>query len=190
MFASYAVLRRLLAVTFMGALVGGCAGSNSKGQSTEPLDESMEPAQSAPSLSSDTPRRAFDADGNPYMPGSTILLDRTFYFEYDQSVIKPEAFPALEAHARMLIEHPDRRVTIEGHADERGTRDYNLALGERRAQAVRLFLVSAGVPTRQIETVSYGEERPEDSRHADSAWSRNRRAAMVYRGTDTVASTR
>jgi peptidoglycan-associated lipoprotein len=70
---------------------------------------------------------------------------------------------------------------IEGHADERGTREYNLALGERRADAIRTFLLSAGVSPRQLEMVSYGEERPDDPGNNDAAWSRNRRAVLIYR---------
>jgi peptidoglycan-associated lipoprotein len=70
---------------------------------------------------------------------------------------------------------------IEGHADERGTREYNLALGERRANAIRSFLTAAGVSSTQIETVSYGEERPDDPGHSEAAWARNRRAVLVYR---------
>ena len=84
-------------------------------------------------------------------------------------------------HGGILRSNPDRSVVIEGHADERGTREYNLALGERRADAVRSFLVSAGVSPRQIEIVSYGEERPEDPGHDEAAWARNRRAVMIYR---------
>lgn len=171
-------LGNLLAVIFIGGLIGGCAGTSS----TDPLEESVEPSLSAPSVTSTAPRPpAFDADGNPYTPGSTDLLNRTFYFEYDRFVLKPNDLASLKTHARTLLNNPDRSITIEGHADERGTRDYNLALGERRANSVRLFLVSAGVPAEQIETVSYGEERPEDARRNDAAWSRNRRAFMTYR---------
>ncbi len=75
----------------------------------------------------------------------------------------------------------DRSIVLEGHCDERGTREYNLALGENRSNAVRSFLTSAGVSPRQIETVSYGEERPDDPGHSEAAWERNRRAIMIYR---------
>ena len=87
----------------------------------------------------------------------------------------------LRDQASWLQRNRGKRITIEGHADERGTREYNLALGERRADAVRSFLTSAGVERRQIETVSYGEERPEDPGHDEGAWARNRRAIMIYR---------
>ena len=84
-------------------------------------------------------------------------------------------------HADYLRDFRNRSIVIEGHCDERGTREYNLALGERRAQAVQSYLTSAGVRASQIDTVSYGEERPEDPGHDESAWSKNRRAEMTYR---------
>ncbi|GAA5315281.1 MAG: hypothetical protein AseanaTS_04860 [Candidatus Pelagadaptatus aseana] len=85
-------------------------------------------------------------------------LDTVFYFDFDQSVLKPEARAALTAHAAQLKASP-RSVRLEGHADERGTREYNMALGERRAKAVRDFLVLQGVDSSNLETISYGEER-------------------------------
>ena len=80
-----------------------------------------------------------------------------------------------------MTRNRDRRLVIEGHCDERGTREYNLALGERRANAVTSFLISAGVRRSQIETVSYGEERPDDPGHDEAAWGKNRRAVVIYR---------
>lgn len=180
---SIRVFASLLAVAIVGGLMGGCA---TKGKPTDPLEEPMESAP--PMTSSAEPMPAFDSNGNPYVPGTTDLLTRTFYFEYDRSVLRPEAMRNLKAHARTLVEHPDRNVVIEGHADERGTRDYNLALGERRADAVRLFLVSSGVASEQIEIVSYGEEKPDDTRHNEAAWSRNRRASMIYQSQNGARS--
>ena len=81
----------------------------------------------------------------------------------------------------MLASNRDRSISIQGHTDERGTREYNLALGEKRAATLRRFLVSAGVRSSQVEMISYGEERPEDSGHNESSWSRNRRAIIIYR---------
>ena len=88
---------------------------------------------------------------------------------------------ALELHAKILKRNSDRSLVIEGHCDERGTREYNLALGEQRANAVSSFLRSSGVSSRQLETVSYGEEQPSDPGHNESAWSKNRRAVLSYR---------
>ena len=108
-------------------------------------------------------------------------MARTFYFAYDQSNLSQNDLAILEMHARVLAENPARRILIQGHCDERGTREYNLALGERRADTVRRFLLSAGASGSQVETVSYGEERPEDPGHNEASWSRNRRAIVAYR---------
>jgi peptidoglycan-associated lipoprotein len=121
-----------------------------------------------------------DEEGNP-VDASGQTLARVFYFEYDRAVLRPDALTALEGHAAYLRNHPERRVAVEGHCDERGTREYNLALGERRGEAVRTFLVSSGVSRSQVDVVSYGEERPADPGHSESAWAANRRAEMIYR---------
>jgi peptidoglycan-associated lipoprotein len=107
-------------------------------------------------------------------------LIKTIYFDFDQSVLGEEALTSLRAHARLLRENPDRSMIIEGHADERGSREYNLALGQSRAEVVRSFLLTQGVHARQIETVSYGEEKPESTAHSETGWSRNRRAFLSY----------
>lgn len=104
---------------------------------------------------------------------------KTVYFEFDSSNIRSEDLPVLDAHASRLTSSGDR-VRIEGHCDERGTREYNLALGERRANTVRRYLMSRGVASSQIEVVSYGEERPADPGHNETAWARNRRAFLDY----------
>lgn len=104
---------------------------------------------------------------------------KTVYFEFDSSNIRSEDLPVLDEHASRLASSGDR-VRIEGHCDERGTREYNLALGESRANTVRRYLMSRGVSSSQIEVVSYGEERPADAGHNETAWARNRRAFLDY----------
>lgn len=105
----------------------------------------------------------------------------TFYFDFDKSEIKPEARDALLAHATYLAANGSANVRLEGHADERGTKEYNIALGDRRAQAVERFLVVNGVGRGQIETVSYGEERPAAVGHEEGSWSQNRRVEVIYK---------
>jgi peptidoglycan-associated lipoprotein len=105
---------------------------------------------------------------------------KTFYFEFDQSTIKSESRPALAAHAAYLSANPSAKVVIEGHCDERGTKGYNIALGERRGNSIAKFLVVNGVAKSQIEVVSYGEERPANSGHTEAAWAQNRRAFIEY----------
>lgn len=101
----------------------------------------------------------------------------TFYFEYDSSDLKPEAMRALDVHARDL-QGNGARVVLEGHADERGTREYNMALGERRAKAVQRYLVLQGVAPAQLELVSYGEERPVAMGSDEQSWAQNRRVEL------------
>ena len=109
-----------------------------------------------------------------------LLSQRVVYFDFDRSSIKSEARAVIEAHAQHLAANPSARVTLEGHCDERGTREYNLSLGERRAKAVQQVMVLLGVSARQIEFVSYGEERPAAMGHSESAWRLNRRVELVY----------
>ena len=108
-----------------------------------------------------------------------LLATRVVYFDYDSSAIVDAAMPMLKAHAAYLSEKGNS-ITVEGHADERGTREYNIALGERRADAVRRVLLANGVSASQIKVVSYGEERPAQLGHDESAWSKNRRSELMY----------
>ncbi|MFO7993279.1 MAG: peptidoglycan-associated lipoprotein Pal [Marinobacter sp.] len=104
----------------------------------------------------------------------------TFYFDFDTAEIKSEAREVLVAHARYLQNNPDQDVRIEGHADERGTKEYNLALGERRANAIERFLIVNGASRGQTETISYGEEKPAEMESNESAWAQNRRVELVF----------
>ena len=109
----------------------------------------------------------------------TDEVGNVFYFEFDSSVLTSEARSALTVWAQALKDNPEN-VRLEGHADERGSREYNMALGERRSNAVRDFLVLQGVDSSNIETVSYGEERPVEFGSFESAWSKNRRVEIKY----------
>ena len=102
------------------------------------------------------------------------------YFDYDRAEIKPEFVPVVAAHAKFLNGNAQRKVRLEGHSDERGSREYNIGLGERRAQAVRRALMLQGVTENQITTVSYGEERPAVQGSDESAYGKNRRVELVY----------
>jgi len=104
--------------------------------------------------------------------------DRVF-FDFDKSDLKPEARRTVERWAGFLKQYPNLTVTVEGHCDERGTREYNLALGERRANSAKNFLVSLGVDARRVATISYGKERPAVVGSNEAAWSQNRRSVMV-----------
>jgi len=105
---------------------------------------------------------------------------KTFYFDLDQSTIKAQFRAPLAAHAAYLAQNPNAKVVVEGHCDERGTKEYNIALGERRGNAVAQFLKVNGASASQIEVISYGEESPAVMGSNESAWSKNRRAVLQY----------
>lgn len=109
-----------------------------------------------------------------------LLAKRRVHFEFDSSALDEENRAIVEAHARYLVANPNLRVTLEGHADERGTREYNLALGERRAQAVERVMRILGVSAGRMTTTSYGEEKPLAPEHNESAWALNRRVEIIY----------
>lgn len=117
---------------------------------------------------------------DPLDDPTNILAQRVIYFDFDRSEVKPEFMAVVQAHAQYLSQNPNARVTLEGHTDERGSREYNIGLGNRRAQAVRRMLMFHGVADRQVETVSYGEEKPVARGQNEEAWARNRRVEIIY----------
>jgi peptidoglycan-associated lipoprotein len=103
----------------------------------------------------------------------------TVYFDFDRSNIRPDQTDSVEKNAKYLLDHPDQKVLIEGHCDERGTNEYNFALGERRANACSTFLISRGVPAKNVSVVSKGEEEPATPGSNEAAWAKNRRAEFL-----------
>ncbi len=108
------------------------------------------------------------------------LSNRTIYFEYDSAKLSDESIALLETHGNFIAGSSSVSVRLEGHADERGSREYNIALGDRRAQSVRRVLLFQGAAVDQVDTVSYGEEQPAVEGHDESAWSQNRRVELIY----------
>jgi peptidoglycan-associated lipoprotein len=104
-----------------------------------------------------------------------MFLTEDIFFEFDSSALLPDAQMILKKKAEWLINNPDVTVTIEGHCDERGTNEYNLALGDRRAESIKTFLMDLGIAGSRLNCISYGEERPVDPRHNEEAWAKNRR---------------
>ncbi|MCP4992770.1 MAG: peptidoglycan-associated lipoprotein Pal [Gammaproteobacteria bacterium] len=118
--------------------------------------------------------------GNPLDNPDSMLSVRVIYFDYDIADVREDFRDAVIAHGEYLATNPAVTVTIEGHADERGSREYNIGLGERRANAVTAMLMAQGVSQDQITTISYGEERPEAMGSNEDSWSQNRRAVFLY----------
>jgi peptidoglycan-associated lipoprotein len=125
-------------------------------------------------------------DGTPGFEGDTLddpnalVSKRVVYFDFDRSDIKNDFRAIVAAHGKYLAANSNAKVTLEGHADERGTREYNIALGERRISAVQRILTLQGASSAQINSISYGEERPAALGHDEDAWSLNRRAEFIY----------
>ncbi len=118
--------------------------------------------------------------GDPRKNPASPLSKRSVYFDFDSFVVKDEYRPMLEAHAGFLKSKPALHVTLQGNADERGSREYNLALGQKRAEAVRKSLSVLGVSDTQMEAISFGEEKPRNEGHTDAAYAENRRTDLVY----------
>jgi peptidoglycan-associated lipoprotein len=117
---------------------------------------------------------------DPLNDATGMLAKRSVYFDFDSYVVKDEFKPVIEAHSQYLIKNANRKIVIQGNTDERGGSEYNLALGQKRAEAVRLLLNRLGVPDAQIEAVSFGKEKPKATGSNEAAWAENRRADIAY----------
>jgi peptidoglycan-associated lipoprotein len=158
----------------------GLAACSSKPKRAEaPPTDTSAGAQSAGAGSASAAGGAEEGAAAPG-PLAGILAKRIIYFDFDSSEIKGEGPAVVAAHARYLAGNPTVRVRLEGHTDERGSREYNIGLGERRAQAVRRALLLQGATETQLSTVSYGAERPAAAGSNEAAWSQNRRVEIVY----------
>jgi len=119
---------------------------------------------------------------NPLKDPNNILSKRSIYFEFDSFVVADQYKPIIEAHAKYLAANKNAKVTLQGHADERGSREYNIALGQKRADAVKRMMQLMGVQELAVETVSFGKEKPRNLGHDEAAWAENRRVDIVYVG--------
>jgi peptidoglycan-associated lipoprotein len=119
---------------------------------------------------------------NPLRDPANVLSKRTVYFDYDSFIVKDEFRPLVEAHGRYLASNRNARMVVQGNTDERGSREYNIALGQKRADAVKRMMLVLGAQEAQIETVSFGKEKPKNPGHDEAAWAENRRGDMVYSG--------
>jgi len=154
------------AVLFAVSLIVACSGSDT--QEDDGAAAAAAAARSADQASALELERLTQA---------AAAVGNVFYFEYDSSALTPEAVQALNAHIA-LLQRNDRNVRLDGHTDERGTREYNMALGERRANSVRDYMAANGISTARIESVSYGEERPIAYGSGESNWAQNRRVEL------------
>jgi peptidoglycan-associated lipoprotein len=165
-----------IATVALTAWLAGCA--TQKPAEAPPVEDKTKPAVTAPA-----------AQPAPTQPAELsaaekrrqeLLAQKRVHFAFDSSTIDDEARQVIEAHAAYLTANPNLKVKLEGHCDERGTREYNLALGERRAQAVEKMMKLLGVTANRLSNSSYGEEKPLDPEHNESAWRQNRRVEIIY----------
>ena len=166
---------RFVALVMLAAFLAACA-RDVREEPTAP--EPPPPPPPAVEAERVDPRDFTDARNldNP----DSLLSQRTIYFEFDRSNVRAEFRPIIDAHAAYIQANPSARIILEGHTDERGSREYNLGLGERRGNSVEELLRAAGVSSRQVEVVSYGEERPVCRESNEDCWQRNRRTEIVY----------
>lgn len=159
------------AAMLIASMLAGCHSGvkeNQQGSAAQGNSANSQPANAAP--------LTVDELNNPNGP----LAKRSVYFDFDSYSIKSDYQPLLEAHAKYLMAHPNRHVLIQGNTDERGTSEYNLALGEKRSEAVLHDLETLGVPDSQLEAVSFGKEKPVALGHDEASWAQNRRADLAY----------
>ena len=174
-------LYSVLLLMFSAVLLAACEGTTGTTKDDSTLSGSDSASSGSGSATTTAAGSGSAWTGHPLDDPNSLLAKRVVYFEFDESVILDQDRPILEAHSQYLAENPGAAVTLEGHTDERGTREYNLALGERRAVAVRQFMSLLGASGQQLRTLSYGEERPAATGHNEEAWALNRRVEIIYR---------
>ncbi len=172
-----------LILVLVAAVLAGCAGKGAKEQ--DDLGYGTYEGQPAPGAQAGGVSEAGAGQGAAFDDSAAAgprasVRNRTVYFDFDRDEIKAEFREIVAAHGRYLAANPGTRVRLEGHADERGSREYNIGLGERRAQAVRQALLLQGAGASQLATVSYGEERPAVTSSDEESWALNRRVEIVY----------
>ena len=183
-------MRIVWIAAFLAAALAGCSSAPSQDEQSPASVEDRKPGAKPPVAQSikQPPVAAVDLTaGKPGArsvltdPGS-ILSKRSIYFDLDRYDVKDEYKALVEAHARYLRDNARAKVLIQGNADERGSREYNLALGQRRSDAVKRMLLLLGAKEEQIESVSLGEEKPKAEGHSEEAWAQNRRGDILYQG--------
>ena len=173
--------RRALPLLVLASLtLAACAGpGDRRGEPLAPPDDGFDLRVTPVTI--DGPQDGLEIDAGAV--SGRAPQDRVIYFDYDTSELRAEFLDIVAEHGRFLAQTPEGRVRLEGHTDERGTREYNIALGERRAKSVARMLQLQGVNPAQVRTVSYGEELPVDEAHNNEAWALNRRVNIIYEST-------
>ena len=167
----------LALMVVLGLGLAGCAGPEEKPAVTDGTEQGAETTGAGAGDQTGATGTPLD-EGK--MSSAELLSKRRVYFAFDSSAVDDESRSIIEAHANYLAANPQVKVVLEGHTDERGTREYNLALGERRAQAVERMMRTLGVAAARVKASSYGEEKPVATDHDESSWRLNRRVEILY----------
>ena len=163
-------------------LAVACASNEKKDAPVTDRTPSSQPPTTGSTGSTTRPTQDANIVGDPTKDPNNVLSKRSVFFDYDSNAVKDEYRNLVQAHARYLGDQKSRHIRIEGNCDERGSREYNLALGQRRAEAVKRVMTVLGAPDASIETVSFGEEKPVANGHDEQAYAQNRRADIKYAG--------
>ena len=175
-------MKKILIGFGLALVLAGCA-SKDGGKDVKVVDAATpSTATASTTTTSGLPNSSVNGKADPLKDPNNILSKRIIYFEYNQDTVKSEFTDVIQAHAKYLNDNRGRKIRLEGHADERGSREYNMALGQRRGEAVRRATTILGVGADRIETVSFGEDKPRSTGHDEAAWAQNRRVEIVYDG--------
>lgn len=175
-------MRNVSFVVFATMILVACSSQPPAPEQKEARVEDRKPSLVSGDTSGVTISRVGEGDLSQLKDPKSVLFKRSVFFDFDQYVIKDEFKPLLEAHGRFLGVNGKIRMLIQGNADERGSREYNLALGQKRAEAVKKSLLLLGGKEEQLESVSLGEEKPRCTEHTEECWAENRRSDMLYTG--------
>jgi peptidoglycan-associated lipoprotein len=178
-------MKKLALYLVVAAVAAACGSNEPKQEPTTVTDRTTGQPPTTAGTGGATTRPVQPPMGivrNELTDPNSPLSKRSIYFDYDSNAVKDEYRGLVQAHSRYLADKRDSRIRIEGNCDERGSREYNLALGQRRAESVKKVMTVLGVSDTRIETVSYGEEKPVAPGHDESAWAQNRRADIKYAG--------
>jgi len=178
-------MRNFIFVAFIALVLAGCKTTPTEDTAAPVEDKSAAGTTAGGASTSGTSGTGVSGTSgmsNPLRDPNNILSKRSVYFDFDSYVVRDEFKPLVEAHGRYLQSNRNARMTIQGNADERGSHEYNLALGQRRADAVKRMMILLGAGDGQVETVSFGKEKPRNQGHDEVAWAENRRDDMVYAG--------
>lgn len=177
-------MKRLFPCVLMLGLIAACSTVPQEQDGAAVEDRKLGEAVDRPAIKPAESQPLTDKSlaGNELKDPANILSKRSVYYDFDSNLVKDQYKPVVSAHARYLREHGGTAMRIEGNADERGSREYNLALGQRRADAVKQMMQLLGARADLIETISYGEEKPRETGSDEASWAENRRADILYRG--------